>query len=62
MRAPVTIEDLERWKDHGAVWRAVEVSDQRAVLELCTCYGEPVDIVQSHAAELIAYVREHRAD
>ena len=62
MRTPVTIEALERWRDHGAIWRVIELSDERAVLELCTCYGDPVDIVQSHAGELIAYVREHRAD
>jgi hypothetical protein len=62
MRAPVTIEELQRWREHGAIWRAIEVSDERAVVELCTCYGDPVDIVQSHAPELIAYVREHRAE
>lgn len=54
------IDDLERWGDHGATWRALEVTDQRAVLELCACYREPVDTVQSEARELIAFVREHR--
>jgi hypothetical protein len=61
-RPPTTIEDLERWRDHGAVWRAIEVTDERAVVELCTCYGEPVDVVQSDDAELIAFVRSHRDD
>ena len=60
-RAPVTIEDLTRWEDNGATWRAVEISDERAVVELCTCYGEPVDIVQSEAPELIEFARAHRA-
>ena len=60
-RHPVTVEDLERWEDHGATWRALEVTDQRAVIELCTCYGEAVDTVQSGAPELIAFVREHHA-
>lgn len=60
-RRPVTVEDLERWEDHGATWRALEVTDQRAVIELCTCYGEAVDTVQSEAPELIAFVREHHA-
>jgi hypothetical protein len=59
-RAPVTIEDLERWEAHGATWRALELSDQRAVLELCTCYGEAVDRVQSDEPALIAFVRSHR--
>ena len=60
-RRPVTVEDLERWEDHGATWRALEVTEQRAVIELCTCYGEAVDTVQSEAPELIAFVREHHA-
>jgi hypothetical protein len=59
VRAAVTVEDLRRWEDHGASWRAVEISDERAVVELCTCYGEPVDIVQSEAPELIEFVRAH---
>jgi hypothetical protein len=62
MRAPVTIEDLERWVQHGAIWRTVEVSDRRAVVELCTCHGEPVDMAQSDEPELIEFVRAHRAD
>jgi hypothetical protein len=57
-----TIGELERWQDHGAVWRPVELSDERVVVELCTCYGEPVDVVQSDDAELIAFVRRHRDD
>jgi len=59
-RAPVTIEDLTRWEEHGAVWRTLEVSDEGAVVELCTCYGEQVDTVSSAAPELIAFVRAHR--
>jgi hypothetical protein len=59
-RPPITVSDLERWVAHGARWRAVELSDQRAVVELCTCYGEPVDMVQSSAPELIEFVRRHR--
>jgi len=58
----VTVEELERWREHGAIWRALELSDQRAVVELCTCYGEPVDMVASEARELIEYVRAHRGD
>jgi hypothetical protein len=59
-RPRITVEDLERWTDHGAVWRPLEVSDDLAVVELCTCYGEPVDVVESPAPELIAYVRGQR--
>jgi hypothetical protein len=59
-RPSVTVEDLERWTDHGASWRALEVSDELAVVELCTCYGEPVDVVESGRPDLIAYVRAQR--
>jgi hypothetical protein len=62
-RAPsVTIDDLERWQEHGAVWRALEVTDKRAVIDLCSCTGEPMERVQSDAPELIEYVRAHSAD
>jgi hypothetical protein len=60
-RPSVTVEDLERWTDHGALWRALEVSDERAVVELCTCFGEAVDVVEGRETALIAYVREHAA-
>ncbi len=62
VRASVTIDELTRWEEHGARWRTVEVTDERAVVELCTCYGEPVDLVQSDAPELIAFVRRRRDD
>jgi hypothetical protein len=62
VRPRITIEDLQRWEEHGAVWRALEVSDERAVVELCTCYGEPVDTVKSEQPELIEFVRAHPAD
>jgi hypothetical protein len=61
-RPLITAEDLERWTDNGAQWRPLEVSDELAVVELCTCYGEPVDVVQGRAPALIAYVREHAGD
>ncbi len=62
VQAPITVADLQRWEEHGATWRAVEISDERAVVELCTCYGEPVDLAQSESPELIAFVRTHRPD
>jgi hypothetical protein len=58
--APVDV--LKRWEDHGAVWRAVSVSDERAVIDLCTCTGEPVDRLESDDPELIRFVREHDVD
>ncbi|MBV9311168.1 MAG: hypothetical protein JOZ73_10060 [Solirubrobacterales bacterium] len=56
-RPEITLADLERWEDHGATWRTLELSDSRAVLELCTCYGEPVDVVEGTRRELIEFVR-----
>jgi hypothetical protein len=54
--SPVDI--LQRWEDHGAVWRAVHVSDARAVIDLCTCTGEPVERLESSDPELIRFIRE----
>jgi hypothetical protein len=62
VRPSLTLEDLKRWEEHGATWRAVEVSDAEAIVELCTCYGEAVDIVRGEAPELIEFVRSHRDD
>jgi hypothetical protein len=60
MRPSLSIEDLKRWEDNGASWRAIEITDQRAVVELCTCYGEPVDRLEGDSPELIAFVRANR--
>jgi hypothetical protein len=49
---------LERWTDHGALYRVLELTDERAVVQLQTCYGEPVDLLESRDARLIAFLRE----
>jgi hypothetical protein len=48
------VEVLERWELGGAVWRAVHVSDHKAIVDLCTCHGEPVDRIESADRDLIA--------
>jgi len=53
------IDILTRWRDHGAGWRAVELLDERAVVELVTCYGEPVDRIESTDPRVIRFLREH---
>ncbi len=58
----VTVEYLKDWELHGATWRPLSVSDERAVIELCSCSGEPMDLVESDRPELIDYVRAHRPD
>jgi hypothetical protein len=52
------IEVLRRWEDHGAVWRVVALSDDHAVIDLCTCYGEPVDRLESADPDLLRFVAE----
>jgi hypothetical protein len=61
-RPSLTLDDLKRWEVNGATWRALEVSDAGVVVELRTCYGEPVDVVGGDSPELIAFVRAHRYD
>jgi hypothetical protein len=60
IRPSITIADLERWEEDGATWRTLELTDERAVVELCTCYGEPVDTLQSESPEFIEFVRARR--
>jgi hypothetical protein len=62
MARQATINELEDWEQQGAVWRAVEVSDERAVVDLCSCSGERMERVESDDQELIAFVRAHRTD
>jgi hypothetical protein len=50
------IEILERWEAHGATWRVLMLTGELAVVELCTCYGEPVDELRSSDPELIRYL------
>jgi hypothetical protein len=57
----VSVGELERWEDHGALWRTVTVTDELAVIDLCSCSGEPMERVQSETPELIEFVRSHRA-
>jgi hypothetical protein len=59
-RPRLTRADLERWQDSGATWRALEITDTGAVVQLCTCTGEPVDVLAGTGADLVAFVRAHR--
>jgi hypothetical protein len=56
-RASLTIDALERWTLFGAQWHPLEISSDNAVVELCTCVGEPVDVLQSNDPAVIAYLR-----
>lgn len=52
---------LEQWVDHGARYRVLQLTPEHVVLQLCTCYGEPVDRLESSDPALFEYVRA-RAD
>jgi hypothetical protein len=59
---PLTIDALERWAFFGAHWRVVELSDERAVVDLSTCMGEQVERLESHDPTLISYLRTAERD
>ena len=50
------IEILARWEHHGAVWRLKSLGRAEAVVQLCTCSGEPVDELRSGDPDLLRYV------
>jgi len=53
----LTADDLDRWVQFGAQWRLVELTETRAVVDLCTCTGEPVERRTSSDSAVIAHVR-----
>jgi hypothetical protein len=61
-RRQTTIAELEDWEKSGAVWRAVELADDHAVIDLCTCTGELMERVESEDRDLITFVRAHPDD
>ncbi|MEO6859326.1 MAG: hypothetical protein ABI323_12215 [Solirubrobacteraceae bacterium] len=54
---PVTIDGLEAWVLSGAYWRVVDISNQHAVVDMCTCTGEPMERVESGDPAVIGYLR-----
>jgi hypothetical protein len=54
------VEILERWEDHGAQWRVVALGDEHVSIDLCTCYGEPVDRIDSSDPALLEWLRDRR--
>jgi hypothetical protein len=50
------VEALRRWEEHGAVWRVVSAGPDRAIVELCTCYGEPVELIESDDPALLEFL------
>jgi hypothetical protein len=61
-RPKLTLADLIRWEEHGAGWRMVADEDDHVVVALCTCHGEPVDLLRGDQPELIEFVRARRGN
>jgi hypothetical protein len=55
------LETLARWEHSGALWRTRSVRDGEAVVELCSCHGEPVDELRSRDPELLRYLDARRS-
>ena len=51
-----TIDILRRWEQSGAIWRVQSISGAEAVVQLCTCFGEPVDVVRTADPEALRYL------
>ncbi len=60
MAREATIGELEDWERNGAVWRPVEISPHRAVVDLCSCTGELMERVESDDPEFVQLVRARR--
>jgi hypothetical protein len=54
------VEILKRWEDSGAEWRLESLGEDRAIVQLCTCTGEPVELLESGDEELLRFLRERR--
>jgi hypothetical protein len=58
----LTIEGLENWARAGAHWRVVHHGEERAVVELQQCTGEPIERLESDDPEVIAYLQGVESD
>jgi hypothetical protein len=54
---PLTVEELERWTMFGATWRVVEISDRRAIVDMCQCTGELVAQRVANDSIVLEYLR-----
>ncbi len=58
----LTIDGLERWLLAGARWRVVDIANDHAVVDLCTCVGEPVERLATEDPAVIGYLRTAHTD
>lgn len=55
------VEKVTRWEDFGALVRVRHLSERYAILDLCTCTGEPVEHFESDDPGLIELLRARPA-
>lgn len=55
------LQVLARWEEAGALWRTRSLGEGEAVVDLCTCHGEPVDELRSGDPELLRYLAARRS-
>ena len=59
---PDPVDVLTRWEAHGATWRVRSLSRTEAVVDLCTCYGDPVEELRSGDPTFLAFLAERSAE
>jgi fatty-acyl-CoA synthase len=52
------LDTLRQWELNGGTWRVVERSGTGAVVDLCTCTGEPMERLSSSDPALLAYLSD----
>ncbi len=52
------VDVLQRWTGSGATYRILHLSDEAAIVLLCTCTGEPVERLESRDPRFLGYLRE----
>jgi hypothetical protein len=53
------VDELEHWAAFGAMWRLIEISDRRAVVDMCQCTGELVERRVSNDPGVLKYLGDH---
>ena len=51
-----TREVLERWERSGAIWRVRTLTESEALVDLCTCFGEPVEVLHARQPDMLRYL------
>ena len=56
------LDELERWTLSGGHWRLVDISNERAVVDLCACTGEPMERLEFEDPAVIVHLRTAHSD